>query len=83
MSIWHKLEPFERENLNWENIPMKLARGQTNVLEDIWPHYETQNCYLLEKKPVSSCGVAQSLVHTFNTCVWSIEMLFVHTFNSK
>ena len=32
-------------------------------------------------EPVSSCGVAQPLAHTFNPSGWNTDMPLVHTFN--
>lgn len=39
-------------------------------------------CYLLGK-PISSCGMAHPLAHTFNPSGWNIVMTLENTFNPK
>ena len=53
------------------------------LLLDISSHCEPWDCGIYWKNPVSSCGVAQSLAHTFNPSGWNTHAPLVYTFNPK
>jgi hypothetical protein len=59
-----------------------INRASVSVAEHSITLLTLRMCYLL-KKIISSCGMSQSLAHTFNPSSWNIDTPLVNTFNPK
>jgi hypothetical protein len=71
-------------SLKWEDTSNVDATSWTGFCCSIFDHTVNPKVVLfIEKKSVSSCGVAQPLAHPFNPSSWNTDTPLVHTFSPK